>query len=198
MCILCIGIIFLSACGPKEQPVKKQKATKPNKNTTENVQGVAKQRGKNTQKVTNDKQKGQKRQKATNNNNKKRKNVEANIDGGIGIVDGKRVDPKSNVPIEIKSDVITLKGWAIDRNEKGLPSKVFVVVDGEKEFLAKYGEERSKLAKSLGEDYLKSGFIAKIPVDKIGKGKHSLSLKIASENKETEINTGKKVEIVIK
>lgn len=201
MCILCIGIIFLSACGPKEQPVKKEKVTNPNKNNTEKVEGVAKKRGKTAQKVTNDKQKGQKRQKADSNKNKRKINPSGDTTGGIGVINGKRVNPKSNKPIEIKEDVITLKGWAINgknNNATELPAKVFVVVDGEKEFPTKYGEERSKIAESMGGDYLKSGFSAKIPVDKIGKGKHSLTLKNVSKNNESKINTDRKVEIIIK
>jgi hypothetical protein len=76
---------------------------------------------------------------------------------------------------------IPVQGWAVDPKHKKPATAVYVVVDGKAEFQASYGEERPDVAAFFNEDnYVETGFTAKVPTAGLTKGKHILTFKVGS------------------
>jgi hypothetical protein len=75
--------------------------------------------------------------------------------------------------------VLTLTGWAVDREAGGPSSGVYINVDGQQDFPAEYGQDRLDVALLFHRPaYWHSGFVASLPVEKLEMGKHLLRLKI--------------------
>lgn len=103
--------------------------------------------------------------------------------GGLRLVNGVLLT-KQKMPINVPDDGLQLNGFAIDKPNNGLASKVFFVI-GEKEFASKsYGIPKKGVSKGLGGQYLKSGFNEKIPKSEIPKGLHEVKLKVVSSTED--------------
>jgi hypothetical protein len=77
--------------------------------------------------------------------------------------------------------VLTLTGWAVDREAGGPASSVDINVDGQQDFRAEYGQDRFDVAVVFHQPaYRHSGFAATLPVERLGSGTHLLRLKILS------------------
>jgi len=80
--------------------------------------------------------------------------------------------------------VLTLTGWAVDREAGGPPSGVYVNVDGQVDFPAESGQARLDVALFFHQPaYWHSGFVASLPVEQLGMGQHLLRLKIISADR---------------
>jgi hypothetical protein len=81
-------------------------------------------------------------------------------------------------PIPINGRMLTIKGWAVDKNEKVAASNVIAVIDG-KQFTSKYGLARPDVARALRNDaYNNSGWELQIPVRDIRKGVHEINFMV--------------------
>jgi hypothetical protein len=81
----------------------------------------------------------------------------------------------------LQEPMITLAGWAVDREAGGPSAGVAINVDGRQDVPAEYGQERLDVALFFDRpSYWHSGFAASLPVEKLGRGRHLLRLKILS------------------
>ena len=76
---------------------------------------------------------------------------------------------------------IEIEGWAIDSQNKSVAGGVCVDING-KSFIAHYGLKRPDVAKVKGSQYLNSGFRVLIPSSEVGKGKHTLAVRVISRD----------------
>jgi hypothetical protein len=75
--------------------------------------------------------------------------------------------------------VLTLSGWAVDREVGGPASSVSINVNGQQDFHAEYGQDRLDVAVFFDQPaYRHSGFAVTLPVERLGLGTHLLRLKI--------------------
>jgi hypothetical protein len=102
-------------------------------------------------------------------------------------------------PIEISADKdFTISGWAIDEKAKKISGGVIIDIDG-KLFLANHGGSRPDIATGSNNPALKNaGYSAKIPISEIGKGQHTLTLKILTIDKKAYYSPEQKVVFEIK
>lgn len=113
---------------------------------------------------------------------------------GIRVVNDKAV-AKQKQPIVVTEKGLKLSGFAVDAPNKTVAKQVYIVV-GEKEFkVNKYGIAKQALAKSLGKEYLKSGFAVTIPKAKLPKGNHDVKVKVIASKGNTyyTVNSGVKI-----
>jgi hypothetical protein len=81
--------------------------------------------------------------------------------------------------------VLTLSGWAVDREASGPASSVYINVDGQQDLRAEYGQDRLDVAVFFHRPaYRHSGFAAALPVEGLGLGTHLLRLKILSVDRQ--------------
>jgi hypothetical protein len=96
-----------------------------------------------------------------------------------------------------KKDLL-ITGWAVDERSKLLAGNVEVNIDG-KLFPTIYGLDRPDVAKAYNiKAYEFSGFNALIPITKIGKGEHILSLKVFTNNNKDHYPAGDIIKFDIK
>lgn len=119
--------------------------------------------------------------------------------GGIDQVNGRPTSDPAFGKIDSKQATdIAVSGWVIDEQSQKPAEGVFISIDGKEDFPASYGVDRKDVA-----DYFKngairySGFNASIPVSKIEKGRHSLSLKIVKGDKSGYYESERKVNIEV-
>jgi hypothetical protein len=75
-------------------------------------------------------------------------------------------------------------GWTVDQPRQALAAGVDVTLD-EVPFPSMYGWDRIDVANYFKHPaYRYSGFLAEIPEEKLKKGKHMLSIRVASSNRE--------------
>jgi hypothetical protein len=72
-------------------------------------------------------------------------------------------------------------GWALDTRARDVAGGVYLEIDG-KLYPAYYGFPRDDVVKHFGESGYRSGFQAGIPVSAIGKGPHTLALKVLTKD----------------
>jgi hypothetical protein len=95
----------------------------------------------------------------------------------IDIVNGQAI-PKSG-PIVVKTPQVTMGGWAVDQQAQSAAGGVYVTVDGKTDVPTEYGGERKDVAEiNKNPRYRNSGFAASVDATTIGKGRHTLGLKI--------------------
>ena len=88
---------------------------------------------------------------------------------------------------------LLITGWAVDDRAKLLAGGVEVNIDG-KLFPAVYGLDRPDVAKAYEiPAYKLSGFKASIPLADIGKGEHTLTLKVYTYDKKNYFSSGEKI-----
>jgi hypothetical protein len=87
---------------------------------------------------------------------------------------------KQNVLHVPGSGVFKVVGWAVDQQGASAAQDVDVVID-QKPFPSIYGSDRRDVADGLKRpEYYKSGFTAAIPAEPLGKGSHTLSLRVVA------------------
>lgn len=101
------------------------------------------------------------------------------------------------IPIT-EDQTITVKGWAVDVLSIKPAGGVFIDIDG-KMFPTLFGRNRPDVAEFFNvPEYQYSGYLGEIPASEVGKGHHTLSLKILTNNKKAYYDTNLKVELDIK
>jgi len=99
--------------------------------------------------------------------------------GGIKLINGKKMIDQQ-MPILMPKEGLSLNGFAIDKINKRLATKIFFVI-GEEEIPSKsYGIPKKAIGKTMGQQYLKSGFNENIPKARFPKGEHSIYLKVVT------------------
>jgi hypothetical protein len=98
---------------------------------------------------------------------------------GINLLNNQSISTAPAV-VDANKDAITILGWAVDPAARKSAGAVFVDIDG-MDIQAKYPTERMDIAAAQNNPaYAHSGFSASFPISLIGKGKHTLSLKIVT------------------
>jgi hypothetical protein len=94
------------------------------------------------------------------------------------------VSASSDAFVGNDEDEINIYGWAVDPNSRKEAGGVFVNIDG-MDIPAIYHRARRDIAEAHSNTaYASSGFYVSFPTSLIGKGKHSLSLKIVTNAKD--------------
>lgn len=94
---------------------------------------------------------------------------------------------------------IIVSGWAIDGKAQSVAGGVLVAIDAATEMPATYGAERPDVAEVLkNPNYKMSGFGVAIPTATVGKGRHTLSLKILSADKKGYYEPAQKIELDVR
>lgn len=85
-------------------------------------------------------------------------------------------------PIVLRSpSSLMIRGWAVDREQRGPAIGVFAVVDGIATFRARYGIERPEVARRTGNPrYLQSGFEVAIPANVLAPGEHAVRFEVVA------------------
>jgi hypothetical protein len=82
-----------------------------------------------------------------------------------------------------KTRFLSFSGWATDPEYSDLAGGVYIIFDETNVFQALYGLKRIDVAEHFNKpQYMYSGFSCLVPVEKIGKGKHSLKLYILNSD----------------
>jgi len=89
---------------------------------------------------------------------------------------------KQPIPLSTDKNLI-VSGWAVDEKAKDVSGGVLIDIDG-KLYPSTYGTDRPDVADAYKTpSYKNSGFISEIPISEIGKGQHTLSIKILTKDK---------------
>ncbi len=100
-------------------------------------------------------------------------------------------------PIPVDGRMLTIKGWAVDKNQKVAASNVIALIDG-KQFTSKYGLARGDVARVLRNDaYVNSGWELRIPVRDISKGVHEIKFMVISNDGKSFYELPKTIRILI-
>ncbi len=87
-------------------------------------------------------------------------------------------DYRSEIVIRESEKLFSIDGWAIDALGSSLADAVYVEIDG-KIFSTYYGKERPDIEMHFrNPDYRYSGFETNIPLERIGRGKHTMTFKV--------------------
>ncbi|MEW6771942.1 MAG: hypothetical protein AB1330_11240 [Bacillota bacterium] len=98
-----------------------------------------------------------------------------------------------------KDNAITITGWAVDGRAKDKAGGVFINVDGRLDIPALYGLDRRDVAEHFkNKRYRFSGFTASFATSVLGKGRHTLSLKVVTADKKSYYLSKQKVILEIK
>jgi hypothetical protein len=117
------------------------------------------------------------------------------------------VDTVANVsqpkePVVIDSTTtpdVTLAGWAVDSGAKTEAGGVFINVDGKTDIPMTYGTERPDVAAvNNNPRYKQSGFAGSVPVSVMGKGRHTLSLRILTFDRKNYYQPGQQIVLDVK
>jgi hypothetical protein len=76
---------------------------------------------------------------------------------------------------------LIMGGWALDTQARDVAGGVYLEIDGNL-YPAYYGFPRDDVVKHFGASGYRSGFQAGIPVSAIGKGSHTLALKVLTKD----------------
>jgi len=83
-----------------------------------------------------------------------------------------------------QEQTITISGWAVDQQAQKQAGGVFVTIDDKLDIPALYGLDRKDVADHFqNRRYRFSGFSASFATSVLGKGRHTVSLKIVTADK---------------
>ena len=100
--------------------------------------------------------------------------------------------------IKIENKSIIISGWAMDMPRRIPFFKIFIVVDDNKYFAAKSGIKRPDVVEKLKKPkFLESGFRVQIPVDKLGKGYHSIAILAVDQDKKYQVKSNRRAVIEV-
>lgn len=124
------------------------------------------------------------------------RSVGKNTTFSIDIINGQAI-PKSG-PVVVNTPQVTMGGWAVDQQAQSEAGGVYVTVDGKMDVPTEYGAERKDVADAnKNPRYRNSGFAASIETSTIGKGSHTLGLKILTADKKGYYEPDRKIEIEV-
>ncbi len=124
------------------------------------------------------------------------RSVGKNTAFSIDIINGQAI-PKSG-PVVVNTPQVTMGGWAVDQQAQSEAGGVYVTVDGKIDVPTEYGSERKDVADAnKNPRYRNSGFAASIDASTIGKGSHTLGLKILTTDKRGYYEPDRKIEIEV-
>lgn len=116
----------------------------------------------------------------------------------IEAIDGKKPEQQIMVDSE-QTKAIGISGYAIDEEAQNLAGGIYINIDDEMDIPAYYGIERPDVVQFFKNGkYLSSGFQASFAASIIGKGEHTVSLKILNNNKTGYYESSKKVNFTIR
>jgi hypothetical protein len=121
-------------------------------------------------------------------------------DGFLDKVCGVPVNRPDQAPIEVPAGgAIRVEGWAVDKPAGGLAEGVFIVVDEQIPIQAEYGHERTDVAEALGNAaYLNSGYTAIIPAEFLPPGRHTLTVRVVSQDGQSYYPSAPTTKVVIR
>ena len=103
----------------------------------------------------------------------------------IDTINGKAIAQQPS-PIAInasREETITICGWAVDKGANDSALAVFVTIDGKLDIPAYYGLDRPDVAKAFDNPKFRhSGFMATFSSRILGRGEHTLGLKIVARD----------------
>lgn len=102
---------------------------------------------------------------------------EFNIDSLSGV----KQPFQTRQPIVIDGADVEIKGWAVDISNESIVGGVHVLVD-ECEYASEYGLPRPDVATAKGAQYKYSGFRLCLPISEVGKGKHTISVRVITRD----------------
>jgi hypothetical protein len=92
--------------------------------------------------------------------------------------------PKRIVVVADHDEMIRVSGWAVDAEAGREAGGVFLSIDGKLDVPVSYGSTRADVARHFGNaQYERSGFSGTLLASRLGKGHHSLHLKIVTTDK---------------
>jgi len=112
--------------------------------------------------------------------------LEGSTSYSIDLINGRRSAPQGSYFTVNATDepTVTIHGWAIDQAADDAAGGVFASIDGKRDFVAQYGKRRPDVAASYNNDnYKYSGFSASFATSQLGRGTHSLTLKIVNADR---------------
>lgn len=118
------------------------------------------------------------------------------IDSVGGIV----LNEPHDQPITVAQDrSLVITGWAIDAGNRSTAGEVFVIVDGVGEFRTEYGAGRPDVAALHSRTaYVNSGYTLTLPAGTLAAGKHTLSIRIVTQDQRGYYDPPDKVEIIVR
>ena len=104
---------------------------------------------------------------------------------------------KQPIPVSTDKNLI-VSGWAVDEKAKDVAGGVLIDIDG-KLYPSTYGTDRPDVADAYKTpSYKNSGFVSEIAISEIGKGQHTLSVKILTGDRKAYYGPEAKVRFEIK
>ncbi len=187
---------------------KKKQANKANNNTQK--QQITKANNKQQQSKPAPKQASQQQKQAIQKKAKPNKNINQALPAleslersysfirfAINYLNGN--PQKLEEPIPIEGSELSIRGWAVDSINKQLAAGVYLSIDGQTHIETRYGIPKPKIAERFKlKQYLKCGFALSIPVEKIGKGVHSIGIKVVSADKKNYYYPSKRILVDVK
>ena len=94
---------------------------------------------------------------------------------------------------------VTLSGWAVDSESGTAAGGVYINIDSAKDIKAIYGQTRPDVGEYFKtKSYINSGFKAYLPSTVLGKGRHTLALKIISADRQSYYMPAQRIYIEVK
>lgn len=108
--------------------------------------------------------------------------------------------PPKNAPVVVNSQStqrVTIRGWAVDKHAQNNSGGVFINVDGKTD-IETSSQDRPDVAEAYkNPNYRQAGFQAAIPTATLGKGRHTLSLKILTADRKGYYEPKQKFEVEV-
>lgn len=96
--------------------------------------------------------------------------------------------PRKNTPVVVDAKVLPafgVGGWAVDQPATREAGGVIIIIDGKTEVSTEYGADRPDVVKFLkNPNFAKSGFTAAVNTATLEKGRHTLSFKVLTADKQ--------------
>jgi hypothetical protein len=114
----------------------------------------------------------------------------------VDIVNGKPLPKDRSVSVAANDGEVTMAGWAVDHQAEAGAGGVYVGIDGRKEVRAVYGLQRKDVASFYSNPrYAASGFVVSIPTSLMGKGRHTLTLKVIRADRQGYYETDQRIDV---
>ncbi|MDH5780084.1 MAG: hypothetical protein OEZ29_05770 [Candidatus Bathyarchaeota archaeon] len=95
-------------------------------------------------------------------------------------------------------ETVTITGWAVDKQANDVASTVFIIIDDKNIVPVFYGIDRPDVANNFGNtNFRASGYIATFSFSVLGKGVHSISLKIVSKDRHYYYDQGQVLSLIV-
>lgn len=116
----------------------------------------------------------------------------------VDILNGIALPKDRPVLIDANDRELTICGWAVDHEAQAEAGGVYVSIDGKRDVRGIYGLERKDVAVLLRNPrYADSGFVASIQTSLMGKGSHTLTLKILTTDRQGFYEPDQRIDVYI-